>query len=387
MLRAAAIACACSVACTFPSQGQDGAVTIDADPGTVDDVDAAPPADAAWPCVGAGVAVVCEPAPSGALVLADAVFDTSSDPRCLGRVLGGVEVCLVWAETITVTASVQVIGTRPLVLAAADELTTAVAARLDVSAYGALPGAGGNSVACGTPTAGEDDLGGGGGGAGGSFQGRGGDGGEGDLNDMARNGHGAPGLALAPIANAEALRGGCRGSNGGAGADDQNVPFTGGPGGAGGGAIALLAGSTITIGGGVVASGGGGIGAPFRAAGGGGGSGGMILLAAPVIAASGPLVANGGGGGESGVRDNNVWVTGQNGDNGLTAVTAAQGGDSPGPADGEGGDGSSWANPNASDGDSWDGGGGGGGGGAGFIYVYGELTNDGIISPPPIRSN
>ena len=108
----------------------------------------------------------------------------------------------------------------------------------------------------------------------------------------------------------------------------------------------------------------------------------MILLAAPTIASNYPLCANGGAGGEGGARPQGVWLAGQPGQDGRPSEAAADGGATPADPEGDGGAGSSRLVLTGANGADAAGGAGGGGGGAGYIYVFGDWTGGGIITPP-----
>src|SRR5690606_28127761 len=126
--------------------------------------------------------------------------------------------CVIAGESITVTGTVGVMGSRPLVLVATNAI--AVEGTLDAASrrVDLKRGPAANATAClaGTAPTGAKD-----GGAGGSFGGKGGDGGG--------TGKGLAGAAITPTS----LHGGCRGQDGG-GANK-------GVGGEGGGAVYLIA--------------------------------------------------------------------------------------------------------------------------------------------------
>ena len=210
-------------------------------------------------------------------------------------------------------------------------------------------------------------IGGGGGGYGGSFGTRGGDG----SNSVPMSGlNGRAGDAL--LGFPPALRGGCRGGDGGAIAGPE------GQGGDGAGAVALIA-AQIHIDGRIDASGSGGHGGFAGSGGGGGGSGGMIVVdsgTTPSFANTAKLWANGGGGGQGGASG----MPGSDGEESNAPTHQGLPGLSGSGATGGGG--SVGSGPGISAGqDTLNGGGGGGGGGAGFILAPG-LTDPVAISPP-----
>jgi hypothetical protein len=322
-------------------------------------------------------------------------FDTGVDGNCTKIVTqagDGRQLCVIVAGTIFVDGSFPAIGSRPLVLVAADQIT--VSNVLDVSStWGGRSGAGNQSSLCTTPSEGGFDSGGGGGGAGGSFSTKGGDGGTGDTNNNHPPAGSPPGGAAG---NAQAvptfLRGGCQGSKGGEGDAANDGTSVGGPPGLGGGAVALVAGTRISVPGAIYASGSGGgttagdgscatNNGGYEQGGGGGGAGGMILLEAPTIDVPGKIAANGGaGGGGGGCRG------GQPGGDGSTtswntratggAGDTANGGDA-------GGSGSTINMIDQLTGTDASAGAGGGGGGLGVVWKLGTVTGS-MISPAPI---
>lgn len=284
-------------------------------------------------------------------------------------------VCLVSAQMLE--KSVRAIGVRPLVLWSSDDLL--ISGEIDVASHVAMQpgfssvGAGGNSDACVSESAGPGKVSNtvGGGGAGGSFGGLGGDGGGTATNA-------AEGTTTQQPALPPALRGGCRGYPGG----DSNVtPRDNG--GAGGGAVYLMADTSISISGRINASGAGGEAAQVRAGGGGGGSGGMIGLDAPAITITGNLIALGGGGSSGGTssgdgdpgQEPNVVSAPFNA--GMAPITGCSGGATGG--GGSLGDGEKAPNGKAGLGSC---GGGGGGGGDGQIRAFGATPT---INSPNIK--
>jgi hypothetical protein len=346
----------------------DGSVPNDDVPPVDAQVDA--PVDAPMFCYGAGMGAVCLSAqPSQPLVLGNTTFDTSGSSCTQVVTKNNVALCVLAGTTVSLpNGTFSAIGTRPLVVVSTS--TMVISGTIDVSSpRGGSVGAGVASAQCGSPGIGETDAGGAGGGAGGSFGGLGGNGGNGDTNnDGGPAGEGAGGVALAKITPAM-IRAGCPGANGG----DGNEPH--GNGGLPGGAVYLIANTSITISGGVRASGGGGSAGRNRSGGGGGGSGGFIGLDTPLVMSSGAITANGGGGGEGG-----GFEGGFDGADGTSNTTRAGGGwgNTNG---GDGGFGSGGTLNNGDPGDEASGGGGGGGGGAGYIYIKGQLSSSGIVSP------
>lgn len=286
-------------------------------------------------------------------------LDTSGPVACT-LIEPGSGACVLVGRTIEVTDSMQVIGSRPLILAATQTVT--IAGSIDVSA---------GAVKC-NPGIGQTAPGGGGGGAGGSLAAKGGAGGAGGEGGAA----GGAGLDAVEPAALTALRGGCHGTAGGEGGDNQ----TGGAGGLGGGAIYVVAGSLISLetDASVVANGApgaGGFGTAGRTTGGGGGggggSGGVIGLDAPIVTfGMGNKVSATGAGGGAGACGG-----GSNGSDGMgTAGGAAIAGAGTGGAGAVtgagmvGGDSTSTCVTG--------GGGGGGGGSAGFVCRYDQTMGE-----------
>lgn len=210
-------------------------------------------------------------------------IDTSDAASCSAMIAGSPEVCVVYADSISVEVGgvLRGIGSRALVLASNSGIL--VAGTIDVSSERiGLTGAAANDTTC-VVVVGEDAAAGAGGGAGASFQGNGGDGGDGG------NGQGGP----SQQGGAEPLipRGGCLGGNGGRGAG-----LDGGVGGSSGGSVWLLASGTIDVSGQVRANGAGGTPSSDKAGGGAGGSGGFIVLAGAELVGTGGCYSNGGAG-------------------------------------------------------------------------------------------
>lgn len=269
------------------------------------------------------------------------------------------DVCMIAADTIELTTSLRVTGTKPLVLVAATSID--IAATLDLSNNGA----GSAQPQCATINGYSDTSTSntGGGGAGGSLKTQGGAGGYG-------SGYGVPCPAET---NHVPLRGGMAGGGGG----DYEANNGGGTGGLGGGAVFLAAGSAITVDGVINVSGGGGAGGTYYGGGGAGGAGGMVALAAPLLSVGGIIMANGGGGGTPGIND---AATGYGASpsvssplDGGSGGTMDQGSGSQ-PSGGHGCGAAAPAVAGAS-------GTAGGGGGCGFVLVSGTVTGGTSISP------
>jgi hypothetical protein len=305
-------------------------------------------------------------APTGAIDISTATtFDTvygtiSGTPlTCATPMSGGTGYCVLAARTIMISTPLRAVGTRPLVLVAADSITVPTSASVDVGSH-RVPvesiGAGADSASgCNEGTAPTTANGTSGGGAGATFIGGGGSAGNGG------NAGGGAGQRAPGISTVITVRGGCPGQDG---AGDNKGAL-----GHGGGAVFLLAGSRITMDGTILAGGEDGGGATgMSAGGGGGGSGGMIGFNAPTIAVTGAVIANGGGGGAGAAT-----AGGQPGSDAVTTDSAAGGAGGSGMG-GDGGVGSSGSISTSGafghDGSSnmgVGGGGGGGGGGAGLI--------------------
>lgn len=397
-----------------PDASGDGTTTAPPSDGGIDptgdaSVDA-PPTDAAgcsaWnarafdPCAipGPGAAVSI---PAAQTVTYDTdipgfVGGAATNPPTVVISQGGTPAVVIAVDTffLSAGATMNVIGTRPLIIAAWG--TIDVQGTLDVGSRRSASrvGAGANPAVCAATVAqaGDDETttgGGSGGGGGGGFQGAGGIGGPGDSNRENPGGTGGGAVGTPAI-----VRGGCAGAASGKAGPDSNVTSpsnasTTAPGGAGGGAVHLAARQSITVGslGRVLAGGAGGGGAPLHSAvgGGGGGSGGYVAFDAPSLAfaANARVAANGGGGGSS-----DAFVsTGDPGSDGLDSATAAPGGavGSCARAGAVGSAGATLAGEAASQ-DEVACGGAGGGGGAGYVLVFGAgfvVPGAVVFSPPP----
>jgi hypothetical protein len=308
-------------------------------------------------CYGMGLVQACFAArPNGAPTLSSAI---DTDTYACATVLGPDPGCVIAADSITVTGTVNVTGSRALVLVAVTTIT--VSGTLDVSSHrGGQQGAASDASTCngGTAPTGAHD-----GGAGGSFGGAGGDGAGGA-------GKGVAGGVLA----ATSLHGGCPGQDGGGGSPGTH--------GHGGGAVYLIADGSIMVTGTIDASGAGATGGQAtQSGGGGGGAGGMIGLDSPAITA-GNIFANGGGGGEGGTAGGNPGGSGQDP---MQALQAAAGG-SGSSSGGDGGAGAAAAALAGAVGAPGTGGAGngGGGGGAGVIKIFRAASiTGGSVSPAP----
>lgn len=330
-------------------------------------------------CYGSAPFSVCfAAAPTGTInITTSTTFDTGTglgngtQLMCTTPMTGGAGYCVLAAATIAINSPLRAVGTKPLVLVAADSIDVPTSIDVGSRQPPTEPvGAGSDPLAC---TSGAMP-GNGGGGAGGSFLGRGGFGGNGA---SATAGGGVPGMTSSPPT---VLRGGCPGQDGFA-----FVYANTGNGGHGGGAVFLIASKSITVGGtinagGAGGEGGGNRGSDPRAGGGGGGAGGMIGFDAPQVTVTGMLVANGGGGGE-GNGTTNPGGRGMDADS--TSAAAGGGNETIG---GDGGAGSSGAaNGSGSNGLNASGGGGGGGGGAGLIQAPATAILGPSVSPAPTR--
>jgi hypothetical protein len=297
--------------------------------------------------------------------LSGPIVTDPGSPSCDFDIWGlGNNFCVISARTLSVSGSVPVVGSRPLLLVAE---TITLSGSIDATSYGGAPtGPGADDPFCSLRINGNFGTEGGAGGAGGSFGGVGGTGG--DCNTL-RGPSGAP-VAQRPAS----LRGGCPGSSGGL-QNGSNFGHSGG-------AVYLLAEMTIDLGSGTILAGGEGGGASTGGGGGGGGgSGGLIVLDAPIVSTGTALVlANGGGGGGGSSQS----VLGSDGSE-QSSVAAAAGG----MGDVTGGDGSTGMNgapgtTGKGSGGGTVGGGGGGGGGAGYILVFSSgATRTGTFSPNP----
>ena len=343
-------------------------------------------APAGAPCAGETglLGEICRQPASTLSITGAETLDTSDDPRCDPTAS---MICLVAATSINISANLNVIGSRPLVLWSAT--TIEVTGVIDAASRRSAPaklGPGANFVGCEEVRGEQIGVGpsfgaGGGGGGFGTAGGRGGDGaGETEvvLNEQIS------------MSKTLALHGGCPGGTGGA-TPSASV-------GNGGGAVYLMARTLIRITGSITASGaagGGGTGgSSFAGGGGGGGSGGLIGLEAPMIELDGASLSTlGGGGGSGGKSLSGSGTLGNIGaDPGIDPPALAIGGSETAVQNG-GGDGSSLdglgvgpggnATTTAQNAGT---GGGGGGGGGGYIKLYGNLTdlNQSRVSPPAI---
>ena len=287
---------------------------------------------------------------------------------------------------IEAQVELQVIGARPLIIVATEDMH--IAGTLHAGAVGPTDGLGANSAQCGAGGTGETQTVPPGGPSAGTGGGGGGYGKVGASGAAVANSGGGvrPGGSANGDPSMVPLRGGCRGGRGGHPASGQG----GGPGGGGGGAIQLVAAQRIDVeaGGVITAHGGGGQGASRNYAGGGGGSGGAIVLEAVDIDIAGAVAANGGGGGE-GARGGGRGNPGQDGRTDSDAVAvggnagAISGGDG-----GNGGAGTQAAGPGFPGINDLlrAGGSGGGGGSVGRVRLLhhgGELSVTGTVSPSP----
>jgi hypothetical protein len=330
----------------------------------------APPGPACFG--GTGAYQLCfDPAPAGSLTLSG-TLDTATDARC-GAIpapwttAGQANACIVARGGITITGTLNVIGTRPLVLVAG---SISVSGTLDAASHlGGTTGPAAPASQCAAfATAPTANGTGGGGGAGASFTSRGGNGG---LGDAATAGGGA---ANADATTPVLLRAGCTGQTGGASGVAAGAP------GRGGGAVYLAA-NNIVIAGTINVSGSGAAASTMQAGGSGGGSGGTVVLRAMTIMMSGRVVANGGGG-ASGTSN----AAGNAGNDPVPTqpTTPAAGGVAVG-GGGAGGAGAAGVNPAAAGGDATmpNRSGGAGGGGAGYIELSIAATGGGTFSPTP----
>lgn len=374
------------VGCSF--SGPDGGGGPDGGPGR--DGDAEP--DAPGPCVSwssrAGhVPMTCDlPAGPAWTVTSNTTFNTTNGTYTEGAGPTGMEitqtgggqirVISVASFTVAPSATLRVVGSRPLLVLSWSTIN--VAGIIDVSSVrsGSMTslGAGANRMGCDTGDNGQGNQDSGGGGGGGFHLG-GGKGGNGDGG----NTNGGPGGGSTP--RPAIVVGGCRGGNGGSGS-------SAGQAGASGGAIQLTAKVSIqlTDTAQISAGGMGGQGGQGDGGGGGGGAGGFIGLDAPTVTTiSGALLASNGGGGGTGCDGN----TGPNGANGNVGTARAPGGPaavcSNAVAGGRGGALGTPIEMAGEDGVNSQSNGtsaGGGGGGVGYIVVWaGTLQFQGIASP------
>jgi hypothetical protein len=335
-------------------------------------------------CFGTGVYTVCLAAlPTLAVTISDgAILDTATSTSCLpaqpaGWTTGGQPAaCFVVGTNLTVS-NVRVIGSRPLVLVATNQLT--ITGTVDGASHLSPFGTGPGVPFSGCPTflsAPADGTSGAGGGAGATFITRGGNGGVGNASSAVAGGT----SPLAETTGPTRLRPGCVGQNGGTGSTNGGL----GGGGLAGGVIYLVAGSTISLGPNAIlnVSGSGGSGGHTRAGGGGGGSGGMLVLYAPTISAMGAkLVANGGAGGTGGAGSSTSSPSGSDPTGTSPSTPAAGVAGATGTGTGGSGYASSSAAQSGANGAASFGGGGGGGGG-GFIQSNVALT--GAVASPAV---
>jgi hypothetical protein len=333
-----------------------------------------------------GLIQICIPAPppKGDYELLDG-FDTDG-PNCdqVFVETGMTQLCVITAQSITISLNVDIKGSRPLVLAAADSVL--VHGNINIAARQAGDkGPGSDYGNCAATAGGNATNGtGGGGGGGGSFATLGGNGG---------NGYGgnnqAGGTASQVILSIDRVRGGCAGGSGGHGVVHG---ASGGAGGASGGAVYIAAGVRIDLAANINASGAGGTGGDLEApaaidwggGGGGGGSGGMIVLDAPAITTSGEtiLFADGGGGGSGG---GSATANPGSDPTALHYNMAAPGGAMTvgGSAGGPGG----YNAVRGQAGGALSKSGGGGGGGVGYIVLYTAGAMPSMFTSPAVRLN
>ncbi|HEY0255730.1 MAG TPA: hypothetical protein VGC41_29575, partial [Kofleriaceae bacterium] len=206
--------------------------------------------------------------------------------------------CVIAGTDVLLTGTINVTGSKPLVLVATTG-TLSINNALDLASHrgGQTGAAAASGAACDAGTPPNNN----GGGAGGSYGAKGGTGG---------NNGGTPGNTKTVD-----LRGGCAGQDGKSG--------TFGKGGAGGGAVYLIATTKIVVGGSINASGASGsAGVTGNAGGGAGGSGGFIGLDSPIVMNGGAIFANGGGGAE-GSGNTTKGNDGNESANGAAAGTTA----------------------------------------------------------------
>jgi hypothetical protein len=298
--------------------------------------------------------------------------------------IGSATAIVVGRFQIDAPSSVRVIGSRPLLVIAWDDILLNGGINVSSQANFNTPddaatdvkGAGANPAACSSVAVaaqvGVTHEEGGSGGGGGGFGSAGGIGGVGNVDNQASSG----GAGGAPVTPPPSLRGGCPGAAGGQG--NGPSPGQGAP---GGGAVYLIARTSLTVNARIHAGGQGGHRAEGgRSAGGGGGSGGLIGLEAPSITLemNAVLAANGGGGGGGGNNSNTDSKSGASGLASDSTGAAGGAGESGGPADpaGFGGDGGFVGDDTEFTKRGFVGGrgGGGGGGGVGFIVVSASVA-------------
>jgi hypothetical protein len=322
---------------------------------------------------------ICVPLPVRGTYIGVAHLDTNVATNCDATVqrTSETELCVIAANTVTISTPMHVSGARPFVLISFGSMS--IDHTLDADSHFQEPGAGGTST-CLSAAQGADAAAVGGvagsGGAGGTFGTAGGAGGNSD---------GVAGGTVQLGPDPLVFHAGQNGGSGGNGPAGTGA----GPCGLGGGALYLYAKGALTVNAAVTAFGfpGDGGSAGFGG-GGGGGSGGMIIIASPTsttLPSSSVVAATGAGGGAGG----SAAGAGGRGNSPIVSAAAApaQGGTPNGSAGG-GGRGSTGPCNMCSDafpgGDGVGEGGGGGGGGAGLIYIYpANATEAGVIYPPP----
>lgn len=365
--------------------------------GSGGDDDDGPPHPDAPLCWGSEPSVCLTAEPTGRVDLGG-IIDTNTSDHCVAHdPVSPADVCVIAARDVHVVASTSFVGTRAVIVIAADTLS--IEAAVDIAAHtvtriaSAAPGSRTGATDCIFAANPEAHTAG----AGGSHGGVGGDGG--DSRDLNGDKVGEGGLH-GPLPTTAGLVGGCRGQSGFDAADHF------GDGGFGGGAIELVAGTMIEIAdvGRVDASGGAGVGGECTLksgtcnagsdarGGGGGGAGGRIILDAPMISNAGKIFADGGGGG-GGASHGKDGFDGHDPD-GMAAALGGFDPDDDSTRAGPGGNGSYLAAPDGvTGGDGTQssasfppGAGGGGGGGAGVIRIHRTttVTGAGSISPMPV---
>ena len=317
-------------------------------------------------------------------------FDTGScssmsdAARIVGMRAGG-EACVLSVGSFRVRsdAFLQVVGSRPLIVIASDEIR--IEGLIDLSARDTESGPAGFDG----PTMETDGEGAGAGGGGvheGSFDdgGGGGAGGCGAGGMGGTGGTGAGGSAGAGWLAGSDLQPLVGGSSGGRGRGAVALGNAG-PGGGGGGALQLTARTRLILDGGILSGGGGGGAGRSEGdrssnwgSGGGGGAGGNVLLESPEITVDGGGVSIVGGGGGGSASGNSAGEPGQDGIDAALERPAggAAGGNQYGAS---GGDGAGQASMSGDDGATntaafANGGGGGGGSGCLVVRTMGDLS-------------
>lgn len=306
-------------------------------------------------------------------------FDTNLDVACTGGIItqsGAASICVVRADTITISSTMTVTGGRELALVADGDLTVTSGATLDVSANGTTGGPGSGRVS--GAIAGHGNAGGNGGGGAGFGQ-LGSNGGS-----TVDGSGGAGGTTFDPLA--------ITGMIGGAHPTNPTV-LLGVYGGGGGGALSLISCRGTVAMAGLIDAGGGGGGGGFDSiagigsdifGGAGGGSGGYVVIQGLGVSVTGKLYANGGGGGGgAGDDDSGVDKSGFAGGDGRRSSTqVASGGTTQTTAAGRGGDGGiGAAAPTVGRGHGNFGSGGGGGGSVGHFQIYVPTGVTPTVSP------